>query len=144
MRDDLHEMTAAELVRLHDRLCPEGDRIGRPWKRAKAELVDRVRPRLEAGEHSAASGPTEAKASATEDAPATVGKLVECLLVADDGTWSYAAVVEEVRRRFPQAKTTRRSVASVAADLRRRGLWVRTRRTRHVTARSGQLCSDVG
>ena len=128
MPDNLNEMTAAALVELHDRLCPEGDRIGRPWKKGKAALVDRVRPLLEAEERSEASGPTEARADAAEDAPATVGKLVERLLVADGGTWSYADVVDEVRRRFPDAKTTRRSVASVAADLRRRGVEVSKRR----------------
>ena len=131
MRDDLEEMTAADLVQLHDSLCPEGDRIGRPWKKGKAALIERVRPLLEHDELSERSSLAEAMAAATErgdDAPETVGRLVERLLLADDGSWRYADVVAEVRRRFPEARTTRRSVASVAADMRKRGVDVPIRR----------------
>ena len=130
MRDDLNEMTAAALVELHDSLCPERDRIGRPWKKGKAALIERVRPLLEHDELSERSSLAEAMAVATEradDAPETVGRLVERLLLADEGGWSYADVVDEVRRRFPQARTTCRSVASVAADMRRHGTAVRRR-----------------
>jgi hypothetical protein len=128
MRDDLNEMTAAALVQLHDGLCPEGDRIGRPWKKGKAALIERVRPLLEHQELSDRSDHAAAQASATEEPPSTVGRLVEALLVADEGSWSYADVVAEVRRQFPEARTSTRSVASVAADLRKRGVDVPTRR----------------
>jgi hypothetical protein len=131
MRDDLMEMTAAQLVELHDGLCDPADRIGRPWKKGKAALIERVRPLMEADERSAASGQTEARAAATEraeDAPQTVGRFVERLLLADVGSLSYGQIVDEVRRRFPQARTTRRSVASVAADMRKRGVDVPSRR----------------
>lgn len=131
MRDDLEGMTAAALVQLHDSLCAPHQRICRPWKKGKAALIERVRPLLEAQELSERSGQTEARAAATEEAddrPETVGRLVERLLLADEGSLSYADVVEEVRRRFPDAKTTRRSVASVAADMRKRGVEVPKRR----------------
>jgi hypothetical protein len=128
MRDDLNEMTSAALVELHDGLCPEGDRIGRQWKRAKSELVERVRPLLEHQELSDRSDHAAAMAASAAEPPSTVGRLVEALLVADEGSWSYGQIVEEVRRRFPEARTTARSVASVAADLRKRGVYVPSRR----------------
>ena len=55
-----------------------------------------------------------------------IGRLVNLLLTttADD----YATIVGKVKAQYPQAKTTARSVASVAADLRRAGADVPTRR----------------
>jgi len=41
---------------------------------------------------------------------------------------AYVEIVAEVKRRFPDAKTTARSVASVAATLRKKGVDVPTRR----------------
>jgi hypothetical protein len=128
MRDDLNEMTAAALVQLHDGLCAPNQKIGRPWKRAKSELVERVRPLLEHQELSDRSDHAAAMAASAAEPPSTVGRLVEALLVADEGSWSYADVVAEVRRQFPEARTSTRSVASVAADLRKRGVDVPTRR----------------
>lgn len=48
---DLHKMTAAELAAEHDRFCDPADRIGgRPWKKGKARLVERIeRLRNDAG-----------------------------------------------------------------------------------------------
>ena len=51
-----------------------------------------------------------------------IGKMVEELLA--DASLGYLAIVEQVVAAFPTAKTTQRSIASVAADMRRRGLEV--------------------
>ena len=49
-----------------------------------------------------------------------IGKMVEELL--KDASLSYFQIVERIADAFPTARTSRRSVASVAADLRRRGV----------------------
>jgi hypothetical protein len=51
-----------------------------------------------------------------------IGKLVEELLA--DASYNYLQILERVVAAFPTAKTTQRSIASVAADMRRRGLEV--------------------
>ncbi len=56
----------------------------------------------------------------------TIGRLVEELLM--DETLDYLAIVEQVVAVFPDAKTTVRSVASVAAVLRKKGAQVPMRR----------------
>ncbi|CTQ32067.1 hypothetical protein [Jannaschia rubra] len=56
----------------------------------------------------------------------TIGELVHELLMDVDNT--YVEIVAEVKRRFPAAKTTARSVASVAAVLRKKGASVPVRR----------------
>lgn len=56
----------------------------------------------------------------------TIGAVVHELLLDVDHT--YVEIVAEVKRRFPDAKTTARSVASVAATLRKKGVDVPTRR----------------
>lgn len=56
----------------------------------------------------------------------TIGAVVQELLMDVDN--AYVEIVAEVKRRFPDAKTTARSVASVAATLRKKGVDVPTRR----------------
>ena len=56
----------------------------------------------------------------------TISRLTEKLLM--DETLGYAAIVDQVVAEFPGAKTTKRSVASVAAVMRRRGVEVPMRR----------------
>lgn len=56
----------------------------------------------------------------------TIGELVYELLM--DETLDYVAIVDRVMAKFPDAKTTTRSVASVAAVLRKKGTPVPTRR----------------
>ena len=51
-----------------------------------------------------------------------IGKMVEGLLA--DASYNYLQILERVVAAFPTAKTTQRSIASVAADMRRRGLEV--------------------
>ena len=56
----------------------------------------------------------------------TIGELVHELLMDVDLT--YLEIVALVKEKFPDARTTARSVASVAATLRRKGAAVPTRR----------------
>ena len=55
-----------------------------------------------------------------------IGRLVITLLVDTDD--DYATIVGKVREAHPDAKTTARSIASIAADLRRDGVAVKSRR----------------
>lgn len=81
--------------------------------------------------------PVEAEAEA-EAAPVVtvpkpaigaIGKMVEELL--KDASLNYFQIVEKIADAFPSARTSRRSVASVAADLRKRGLEVPMRNGKH-------------
>jgi len=56
----------------------------------------------------------------------TVGTLVADLLT--DTALSYAEIVVQVKSDFPEAKTTPRSVASIASMLRRKGQDIPSRR----------------
>lgn len=123
---DLNEMTAAELAAEHDLICDPADRIGgRPWKKGKARLIERIeRLRRDVGPLDDAK-PAEREPEAAENTDAepegrreTVGALVEAMLATDA---AYDEIVAAVRERFPDAKTTRRSVASVASAMRKRG-----------------------
>lgn len=73
----------------------------------------------------------EAKVTVPEGAKPkqTIGRLVRELLIDDDAP-SYDLIVEAVLREFPDAKTTRRSVASSACSLRRAGFTVPMRSKR--------------
>lgn len=55
-----------------------------------------------------------------------IGRLVITLLVDTDD--DYATIVGKVKEAHPEAKTTARSIASIAADLRRDGVDVKSRR----------------
>jgi len=120
--DDLQQMTAAELAAEHDRICDPADRIGgNPWKKGKARLIERIeRLRREAGPLGGAE-PAETETEAAEEPDGrreTVGALVESMLTTDA---AYDEIVAAVRERFSDARTTRRSVASVASAMRKRG-----------------------
>ncbi|MGH1412835.1 MAG: hypothetical protein ACRBB0_05050 [Pelagimonas sp.] len=71
-----------------------------------------------------------AKAASTESTDTqpkqTVGTLVAELL--NDTALSYAEIVALVKSDFPEAKTTTRSVASIASMLRRKGQDIPSRR----------------
>ena len=56
-----------------------------------------------------------------------VGPLARKLLVETDQT--YPEIIEAIRAKFPKAKTTARSVASIACVLRKKGVEVPMRRT---------------
>lgn len=118
---DLSTMTAAKLVALHDERCAEADRIGRPWKRPKHELVAMIGALGEHAKH-------DESPKAAESDKATVGALVAKLL-SDPGL-GYGEIVAAVKERFPEAQTSARSVASTACMLRRKGVEVPSRRQR--------------
>lgn len=67
---------------------------------------------------------------ATEEAPKTergaIGRMVIDLLTKTDD--DYATMVGKIKEAYPEAKTTARSIASIAADLRRDGVDVKSRR----------------
>ena len=56
----------------------------------------------------------------------TIGSLVQELLMDPD--LGYEAILKQVKAKFPDAKTSVRSIASVAATMRKRGLEVPMRR----------------
>lgn len=64
----------------------------------------------------------EPMGSVPKPAIGAIGKMVEELLA--DASYNYLQILERVVAAFPTAKTTQRSIASVAADMRRRGLEV--------------------
>lgn len=68
----------------------------------------------------------ELDAAETDRPKLTISRLTEKLLM--DGNLGYAAIVDQVVAEFPDAKTTTRSVASVASVLRKKGATVPTRR----------------
>lgn len=74
----------------------------------------------------------KAKAPKVEDERGTIGQMVKDLLLDAEG-YDYQEIVDIVKGEFPEANTSRRSVASVAADLRRKGTEVPMRRKQKVT-----------
>lgn len=139
MKDELYSRTAAELVEVHNRLCPEGDEVQGPWKASKRELIGRIRV---LGDQSTDDQAPEAAEEADErpnetvgatgrgpsaTAKGAVGALVREMLMTEA---PYERIVGEVRKRFPGAQTTSRSVASVASVLRREGAAVPMRRAK--------------
>ena len=71
----------------------------------------------------------EAKGAAETDTPKlTISRLTEKLLMNEN--FGYAEIVDRVMAEFPDARTTTRSVASVAAVLRKNGTPVPKRRTK--------------
>ena len=56
-----------------------------------------------------------------------IGPLARKLLVETDQT--YAEIVQAIRVKFPKAQTSARSVASIACNLRKKGVDVPMRRT---------------
>ncbi|MED5549600.1 MAG: hypothetical protein VX529_09595 [Pseudomonadota bacterium] len=122
MTDELYSMTAAALVEMHDRACRPEDRIGRPWKRSKRELIGMIRAL--GATHGDERSPKAAEDTATGDAE-TVGAFVARLLMTEA---TYAEIAVAARERFDGARTSPRSVASVASGLRRRGVLVPRRR----------------
>ena len=102
----------AELVEQARRLCRE-HKIGMgafDWP--DAEIVD-TNVRVE-------------ETPATAEAPRSIGEMVERLLM--DPGLNYAEIASRVRAHFAHARTTNRSVASVAKAMRARGVDVARRR----------------
>jgi hypothetical protein len=70
--------------------------------------------------------PTGAAKKAAQAKGDGVGALARKLLVETDQ--GYPEIVEAIRAKFPEAKTTARSVASIACNLRKSGVDVPMRR----------------
>lgn len=114
-------MTGRELVEEHNRRCTPGDELAY-WKRPKAELVAIVENLVEPEPADAAPHATDETGSPDDhdaDGFRNLTEMVRHLLLETDMT--YAQIVEAVRARFPGARTTWRSVASVACAIRKAG-----------------------
>jgi hypothetical protein len=74
-----------------------------------------------------AAEPTTDEHSDETEARGSIGQMVAELLVDAEG-YDYQEIVDIVRGQFPSAKTSKRSIASVAAGLRRKGIEVPMRR----------------
>lgn len=120
MTKDLKSMTGKQLVAIHDGLCPPSDRIDGAWKKGKAELI-RIIEDLEPKPEPKKNGHG-------------IGKIIEILLTDTDLT--YAEIVADVKAQVPEAKTTTRSVASIAKTLKQRGVKFASRKT--VSQREGR------
>ncbi len=133
-RDVLGQMTIAELLEVHNDLAKQkGADALQSWKRAKPELIGRIVALGTVPADETAPEVTEEAETldqeadgASEQPKITIGAVVQELLMDVDN--AYVEIVAEVKRRFPDAKTTARSVASVAATLRKKGVDVPTRR----------------
>lgn len=140
-------MTTKELIKAHNDLAAaHGLPPLQGWKASKEALQARIDGLMireaeeadplaipEAVQAFGDAGPDQVPPSAAEDATddhgeptearGGIGRMIEELLVDAEG-YGYGEIVDLVRREFPKATTSRRSVASVAAALRRRGVEV--------------------
>jgi hypothetical protein len=106
----------AELVEQARRLCRE-HKIGMgafDW------------PDAETADPNAHVEITRATDEPAAEAPRSIGEMVERLLM--DPRLNYVEIASRVRAQFPHARTTNRSVASVAKTMRARGVGVARRR----------------
>lgn len=143
-------MTTKELIARYNAVARD---LGRPeltrWKASKealGERLDALRAAQvmtdplaipEAAEPLGDAGPDQVPAEAAEapgddhgepdEARGGIGQMIAELLVDAEG-YGYGEIVDIVRGEFPEASTSKRSVASVAAALRRKGVEVPMRR----------------
>jgi hypothetical protein len=126
--------TARQMVEEFNARHPDRAIAG-PWKGSKEALRRRMdeterevqateAERRDADANRAAPEP-EAEAKGARGA---IGRAVEELLLTSGA--DYAEIVRQVRGRFPGARTTARSVASVACGMRKKGVPVATRRAK--------------
>ena len=99
----LEDMTSKQLLEMLNSKCPEDQKLA-SWKGKKSELIDRIR----------SLGVAAVEAIARKPAENTIGASVRRLL--QDATLSYADIVQMVKVAHPDAQTTARSVASIAAS----------------------------
>lgn len=136
-RDKLDAAIVAEQEARANRLADEGEGINEedqtdvslPMGENGNSLVDPLDDETET-ETEETDEPSETEEVSEpvveEKAPrGAIGALVIELLVTD---MPYADIVETVKAKYPMAKTTARSIASVAMDLRRDGIEVPSRR----------------
>lgn len=117
---DMKTMTAAQLVAVHNARC-DNERQIKEWRASKAALIERIE----------ALKPSKPQRKATEKATpqarGAIGRAVAMLL--RDPRLSYADILQMVRAANPKAATSTRSIASVAAAMRREGVDVPLRRS---------------
>ncbi len=101
------DLTTAELLNLHNALCPPDAKLTQ-WKKSKDKLVaiiEDLQPIPNAK---------------------TISQTIMAMLM--DAELNYAEIVSAVREQFPDARTTARSVASMACVARRNGIAVPKRK----------------
>lgn len=149
--------TAEKLARLNQLREDNGKAPLKAWKSSGEKLDAAIQAELEAWQGEKPEGQTEEPEQQTGDQPETqtdeteepsdddqpdetqtdvseapktergaIGRMVIDLLTKTDD--DYATMVGKIKEAFPEAKTTARSIASIAADLRRDGVDVKSRR----------------
>ncbi len=130
---EYHEMTIAALLAIHNEMAAEENQLG-SWKQAKAKLIERIQLLEQAPDEVAEvleqKLEVAAEVDGTEDktAKVTIGSVISELVM--DAALSYDQIVSLVWAQFDDAQTSRRSVASVAARLRKNGVNVPLRRNK--------------
>lgn len=135
---DLTRMTAAELVELHNAKADASARIDGPWKRSKAELIERIHAlggaeaddREPAVAEEAAASDVEPKATGrVSGSPGTVRALAEALLAGADASapLTYEEIAGRIREAIPGSAPTPQSIRWYATKMRKRGETVRVR-----------------
>lgn len=120
---DFSKMTAAELAGVFNAKCPKDKRI-KEWRASKAALISRI----EALEASKTRNRQRTRAEkAKDERRGAIGKSVATLL--RDARLSYSDILQLVMAAHPNASTSTRSIASVAAAMRRDGVDVPLRRS---------------
>lgn len=130
---EYEDMTIAALVAVHNEMVPAENALG-SWKQAKAKLIERIQlleqTPDEVAEVLEQKIEVAAEVDGTEDKTekVTIGSVVTQLVM--DATLSYDMIVNMIHAQFKGAQTSRRSVASVAARLRKDGVDVPLRRNK--------------
>lgn len=130
---EYQDMTIAALIAIHNEMAPAENQIT-SWKRAKAQLIERIQLLEETPDEVAEvleqKMEVAAEVDGTEDetVKVTIGSVISELVM--DATLSYDMIVSMVWAQFEEAQTSRRSVASVAARLRKQGVNVPLRRAK--------------
>lgn len=116
-------MTAAELVGVFNSKCPKDKRI-KEWRASKAALIARIEA---FGAAKSSKAPRKRTENAKDQRRGAIGESVATLL--KDERLSYADILQMVKAAHPKASTSTRSIASVAACMRRDGVEVPFRRS---------------
>jgi len=127
MEDELYSLTARELVDRYNDACAREDRIQGPWKASKRELIGRIRTLGVPTTDERAPETAEDTGESIGTTRGALGILIQEMLMTE---LPYTRIVEEVCHHFPGARTSSRSVASMASVLRRKGIAVPMRRTK--------------
>ena len=130
---EYHEMTIAALLAIHNEMAPAENQLG-SWKQAKTKLIERIQLLEQAPDEVAEvleqklEVAAEVDGTTDETKKVTIGSVISELVM--DAALSYDQIVSLVWAQFEDAQTSRRSVASVAARLRKSGVNVPLRRNK--------------